>query len=137
MLLEPTLDAVDGRGLISEIGTFHLDRGWGNNIGVRRLCADTGVDDLPVAKRRRQGRRAGAIDVPPGMRWPVERANSWLSNFGQLRRNTDRFIRQRLAQLALAITLISHDQAHQVGRPLEFHRPDPSARRAVSKLRWW
>jgi hypothetical protein len=35
--------------------------------------------------------------VPLGMRWPVERTNSWLSNFGQLRRNTDRFVHRRLA----------------------------------------
>jgi len=40
------------------------------------------------------------------MRWPIERTNSWLSNYGQLRRNTDRSIIHRLAQLALAITLI-------------------------------
>ncbi len=40
------------------------------------------------------------------MRWPVERTNSWLSNFGQLRRNTDRFVAHRVAQLALAIVLI-------------------------------
>jgi hypothetical protein len=44
--------------------------------------------------------------VPLGLRWPVERTNSWLSNFGQLRRNTDRRVVQRLAQLALAIALI-------------------------------
>jgi hypothetical protein len=41
-----------------------------------------------------------------GLRWTVERTNSWLSNHGQLRRNTDRTSRHRLAQLALAITLI-------------------------------
>jgi len=40
------------------------------------------------------------------MRWPVERTNSWLSNFGQLRRNTDRFIAQRLGQFAFATALI-------------------------------
>jgi hypothetical protein len=40
------------------------------------------------------------------MRWAIERTNSWLSNFGQLRRNTDRHTIHRLAQLALAITLI-------------------------------
>jgi len=40
------------------------------------------------------------------MRWPVERTNSWLSNFGQLRRNTDRLTAQRLGQIALAVTLI-------------------------------
>jgi hypothetical protein len=40
------------------------------------------------------------------LRWPIERTNSWLSNFGQLRRNTDRRIVHRLAQLALAITIL-------------------------------
>jgi hypothetical protein len=43
---------------------------------------------------------------PMGLRWPVERTNSWLSNFGQLRRNTDRFSAHRLAQFALAVALI-------------------------------
>ncbi len=41
-----------------------------------------------------------------GLRWAVERTNSWLSNFGQLRRNTDRFNAHRLAQFALAVALI-------------------------------
>ena len=40
------------------------------------------------------------------MRWTVERTNSWLTNYGQLRRNTDRNPHHRLAQLALAITFI-------------------------------
>ena len=44
--------------------------------------------------------------TPLGMRWTVERTNSWLSNYGQLRRNTDRRIQHRLTQLALAIVLI-------------------------------
>lgn len=105
VLLEPTLDAVDARGLIAEIDTFHLDRGYDNNV-VRQLCTDIGLDDLIVAKRRTRGSAKVKLDVPLGMRWPVERTNSWLSNFGQLRRNTDRFIHQRLAQLALAIALI-------------------------------
>lgn len=105
VLLEPTLDAVDGRGLIGEIGTFHLDRGYDNGV-VRQLCAEIGLGDVIVAKRRRHGTGRVRLDVPLGMRWPVERTNSWLSNFGQLRRNTDRFIHQRLAQFALAIALI-------------------------------
>ena len=105
VLLAPTLDAVDGRGLISDIGTFHLDRGYDNKV-VRQLCAEIGLDDLIVARRRPHGTGRVRLDVPLGMRWPVERTNSWLSNFGQLRRNTDRFIHQRLAQFALAIALI-------------------------------
>jgi hypothetical protein len=41
-----------------------------------------------------------------GPRWPIERTNSWLTNYGQLRRNTDRHPRHRAAQLAIAIALI-------------------------------
>ncbi|WP_419923422.1 hypothetical protein [Candidatus Poriferisodalis sp.] len=44
--------------------------------------------------------------APLGLRWRVERTNSWLSNYGQLRRNTDRNPEHRLAQLALAVALI-------------------------------
>ena len=44
--------------------------------------------------------------APLGMRWIVERTNSWLTNYGQLRRNTDRNPLHRLAQLALAIAFI-------------------------------
>jgi hypothetical protein len=40
------------------------------------------------------------------MRWPIEPTNSWLSNFGQLRRNTDRRSIHRLAQLSLAIVIL-------------------------------
>ena len=40
------------------------------------------------------------------MRWPIERTNSWLSNLGQLRRNTDRRTHHRHAQLALAVVLL-------------------------------
>ena len=41
------------------------------------------------------------------MRWTIERTNSWLSNFGQLHRNTDRHTQHRRAQLALAIALLT------------------------------
>ena len=36
-----------------------------------------------------RARRSRPSRVPLGLRWPVERTNSWLSNYGQLRRNTD------------------------------------------------
>lgn len=53
-----------------------------------------------------------------GLRWPVERTNSWLSNFGQLRRNTDRRTNHRLAQLALAVAFPAHRQDHRLAKPL-------------------
>ena len=41
-----------------------------------------------------------------GLRWIVEATNSWLSNYGQLRRNTDRRARHRHAALRLATTML-------------------------------
>jgi len=105
VLLEPTLDGVDERGLLVEIDTLHLDRGY-DHEAIRRLVADCGIDDLVCARRRPAGGAKRTSRVPLGMRWPIERTNSWLSNFGQLRRNTDRFIHQRLAEFALAIALV-------------------------------
>jgi len=54
------------------------------------------------AQRRGQTQKPRTL----GLRWPVERTNSWFSSFGQLRRNTDRFARQRLGQIAIAVALI-------------------------------
>lgn len=105
ILLEPTLDAVADRGLVADIETLHLDRGY-DNQPVRVLVAGAGIDDLVCARKRKQGTATKPKPVPLGMRWPVERTNSWLSNYGQLRRNTDRRNIHRLAQFALAITLI-------------------------------
>ena len=87
--------------------TLHLDRGYDNNV-VRTLCSDLGIDDLVAAKRRIPGKGKPVKKKPVslGMRWPVERTNSWMSNFGQLRRNTDRFIHHRLDQIALAVALV-------------------------------
>jgi len=108
LLFNPTLEAAEERGLLSDIETLHLDRGYDNSI-VRSRCVENGLGDVVCAKRRadtRPGLRKQRKIVPLGLRWPVERTNSWLSNFGQLRRNTDRKIAHRLTQLTLAITLI-------------------------------
>jgi transposase len=105
VLLAPTLDAVGDRGLLVDVETLHLDRGYDNGV-VRSQCVTRELSDLVIAERRKKGTARGPRRVPLGMRWPVERTNSWLSNFGQLRRNTDRFIAHRLAQFALAVALI-------------------------------
>jgi transposase len=104
-LLGRTLSAVDQRGLLQDIGTLHLDRGYDYRF-IREDCAAIGLHDVLIARRRRPGKGRHRTPTGRGLRWPVERTNSWLSNFGQLRRNTDRHSEQRLGQLALAITLI-------------------------------
>ncbi len=105
MMLEPTLDAVAERGLLADCETLHLDRGYDNGV-VRGVVADAGIADLVCSKVRKRGTAKAKKTVPLGLRWPIERTNSWLSNFGQLRRNTDRSSVHRLAQLALAVALL-------------------------------
>jgi len=73
---------------------------------VRHLITGFGIEDLICSRHRNPGTADGPKLVPLGMRWPIERTNSWLSNFGQLRRNTDRRVAHRLAQLALAVALL-------------------------------
>jgi hypothetical protein len=72
-----------------------------------RLISSLSLDEMPPVAR-----------VPPpalllGPRWTVVRTNSWLCNHGQLRRNTDRLARHRLAQLALASRVDHQRQAHR------------------------
>lgn len=102
VLFAPTLKMVADTGLVVDIETLHLDRGY-DSAAIRQACADTGITDVVAARKRKPGQPAPKKKLTLGMRWPVERSNSWLSNFGQLRRNTDRASSHRIAQLALAI----------------------------------
>jgi transposase len=105
ILLAPTLDDVKERGLLADVETLWLDRGYDSELTRTRLI-ERGITDAMIAKKRKRGSATGSKHQPMGLRWPVERTNSWLSNFGQMRRNTDRFTAHRLAQFALAVALI-------------------------------
>lgn len=105
VMLEPTLQAVAQRGLLLDVETLHLDRGYDSNLTLER-CHGLGLTDIVCAKKKRKGEPKVKKPLSLGMRWPVERTNSWFSNFGQLRRNTDRHPEQRLGQIALAVALI-------------------------------
>jgi transposase len=105
VLFPATIAAVASRGLLDDIETLHLDRGYDNGV-VRSHCADLGIDDLVCARKRKKRTASTKRTVPLGLRWPVERTNSWFSNYGQLRRNTDRYTHQRLAQIDLVVALI-------------------------------
>lgn len=105
LLLAPTLADVARAGLLSDVETLHLDRGY-DYPKIRRQLAELGLDDV-VIQRRNQTKVEGK--KPPltlGLRWIVEATNSWLSNYGQLRRNTDRRVRHRHAQLCLVATIL-------------------------------
>lgn len=105
VMLEPTLDDAAGRGLLADIETIWLDRGYDSEVTRERLAARL-LNDAVIAKKRKKGEAKAKNPQPMGMRWPVERTNAWLAAFGQLRRNTDRKIIHRLAQFALAVTFM-------------------------------
>jgi transposase len=115
-MLEPTLDVVTTGPTARAIGTLHLDRGYGYPSLPDRL------DGYDIAQfnalwRNKPGEGAVAL-VGFGKRWTVERTHSWLTNYGQLRRNTDRRTQHRHAALCLAIAflitakLIDHRNQH-------------------------
>ncbi len=56
VLLAPTLDNAAGRGLLAEIDTIWLDRGYDSDITRQRL-AERGIDDAVIAKKRKRQRR--------------------------------------------------------------------------------
>lgn len=107
VLLAPTLDDLGGRGMLNEIETIWLDRGYDSELTRERLL-ERDIPDAVIARKSKpkKGSKQPRTHQPMGLRWPVERTNSWLSNFGQLRRNTDRKPRHRDAQLALAVTFL-------------------------------
>ena len=104
-LVEPTLEDVRTNGPLADIDTLHLDRGYDYPV-VRDRLAHLGLDDLAIQKRKQPGIDQPKRPLTLGLRWVVEGSNSWLSNYGQLRRNTDRRTRHRHAQLCLVTTLL-------------------------------
>jgi len=104
-MLIPTLDAVDDAGLLGDVGTLHLDRGYDSGA-VRGWLRDCGIDQFEIQRR---GTKVPGVKRQPvrlGLRWIVEATNTWWSNYGQLRRNTDRRARHRHAALCLATAVL-------------------------------
>jgi putative transposase len=104
-MLEPTLDAVDQAGLLVDIGTLHLDRSY-DSPAVRDRLRTAGIDQFEIQRR---GTKVPGVKRQPlhlGLRWIVEATNTWWSNYGQLRRNTDRRSHHRHAALCLATTIL-------------------------------
>ena len=103
-LLEPTIAAVKANGLLADIETLHLDRGYDYPV-IRQRLAVYGMCDVSIQPRKKRG---GPAPQPMrlGLRWIVEATNSWWSNYGQLRRNTDRKTIHRHAALCFATTIL-------------------------------
>lgn len=102
-MLFPVLDQLNDQDWIKQIGTLHADRGF-NYPSTPDKIAAYGIDNFVAPTRKQPGQGTVPL-VGMGKRWIVEAANSWLRNYGQLRRNTDRTTRHRHAALCFAITL--------------------------------
>lgn len=105
VLLEPTIDAIAAAGLLEEIGTLSLDRGY-DYPTVRARLAARGLTDLDIQKRGTKPKPGEPHRLTLGLRWIVEATNTWLSNYGQLRRSTDRREHHRHAALRLATAVL-------------------------------
>lgn len=105
ILLAPTLDAVGANGYLASIETLHLDRGYDSKITRTRVAA-AGLDDVVIQRKRPRGTSGTKHPMRLGLRWIVEATNSWWSNYGQLRRNTDRKPIHRHTALSLATVVL-------------------------------
>ena len=91
-------------GCSSTSTRMHLDRGYDYGA-VRQRLAGYGLTDVNIQRRgtKEPGKKQ---PVRLGLRWIVEATNTWWSNYGQLRRNTDRRNRHRHAALCLATVIL-------------------------------
>ena len=104
-LLEPTLDSIDATGLLGDIEVLTLDRGYDYPV-VRVRLARYGLVELDIQKRGTKPPPGTPHRLTLGLRWIVEALNSWFTNYGQLRRSTDRNDVHRLAAISLATTVL-------------------------------
>ena len=104
-MLDPTLDAITATGLLADIGTVTLDRSY-DYPAIRERLHVRGLTDLDIQRRGTKPPPGVPHRLTLGLRWVVEATNTWWSNYGQLRRSTDRKIRHRHAALQLATAVL-------------------------------
>jgi hypothetical protein len=82
-LLEATLRAASAQaGALPDDVTAHLDAAYDSGV-TRQLLDDLGLEG-EIA------RKGIPSPIQVGMRWVVERTNSWMNGYGKLRRMTDK-----------------------------------------------
>ena len=69
VMLAPTLDDANAKGLLLDIETILLDRDYGSDV-TREYLAESNIDDTVIAKKRKQGAGAPKKNQPMGLRWP-------------------------------------------------------------------
>jgi transposase len=113
----PVLDQLADHDLTKRIGTLHADRGFNYASTPARLADEYGINNFNAPPRNKPGKGTTPL-VGLGIRWIVEATNSWLRNYGQLRRNTDRKPEHRHAALCLAITLLITHRLRSPNSPI-------------------
>jgi hypothetical protein len=73
---------------------------------IRSQLHARGLVELDIQRRSTKPPPGTPHRLTLGLRWIVEATNTWWSNYGQLRRNTDRKIRHRHAALQLATAVL-------------------------------
>ena len=113
------LDQLADADLLGRIDTLHADRGFNYTETPARLTADYGITKFQAPPRRKQRSGTAPLVGLGSHRWIVESANSWLRNYGQLRRSTDRKTMHRRAALNFAIALfITHRLIQKTTSPI-------------------
>ncbi len=103
--MDPEVADAIWAGLLAEIGTLMLDRS-DDYPKIRNQLHARGPDDLDIERRGTKPPPGTPHRLTLGLRWVVEATNTWWSNYGQLRRSTDRKIRHRHAALQLATVVL-------------------------------
>jgi transposase len=98
-LLPATLDALKDFTPLPTQATVHLDAGYDY-----RPCREA-LDEREL--RGEIAHRGEPAPIQVGRRWVVERTNSWLNDFGKLRRCTERRRDCVDAYLALAVAIVT------------------------------
>ena len=92
ILLAPTLDAVAQRGHSQRLKPCTWT-GAHDYPFIRNECRERGLTDLVIPSRRPDDRDfATSEPSPQALRWPVERTNSWLTNWSRSHTFSDRRI---------------------------------------------
>ena len=77
---------VDGESTVdADVGAVVVTRSRRLSVWQHRdtqRLAERQIDDAIIATKRQRNAGTCTTNVPMGLRWPVGRTNSWLSNFG-------------------------------------------------------
>lgn len=104
-MLEPTLDSLAEIGLLVDVGSLHLDRGYDSG-GVRDRLRLHGIDQFEI--QRHGTKRPGDRKTAGTARAPLDRRSHKLVviDYGQVRRSTDRSNRRGHIALCLLTTIL-------------------------------